>query len=79
VLKARNSKYLSGMGIKEHMVTYLSSGKSVHTSQLFSKQGGQGTRPLLEKVLKNSESVCMFKAPEHVTLLFSYDNIQTLF
>ena len=78
MLKARNSKYLSGMGIKEHMVTYLSSGKSVHTSQVFSKQGGQGTRPLLEKVLKNSESVCMFKAPEHVTLLFSYDNIQTL-
>lgn len=79
MLKARNSKYLSGMGIKEHMVTYLSSGKSVHTSQVFSKQGGKGTRPLLEKVLKNSESVCMFKAPEHVTLLFSYDNIQTLF
>ena len=78
MLKARNSKYLSGMGIKEHMVTYLSSGKSVHTSQVFSKQGGKGTRPLLEKVLKNSESVCKFKAPEHVTLLFSYDNIQTL-
>ena len=40
MLKARNSKYLSGMGIKEHMVTYLSSGKSVHTSQVLLHQWG---------------------------------------
>ena len=78
ILKARNSKYFSPSGVKEHMVSYLSSGKSMHTSQVFSKQGGKGSRPILEKILKNSESVCLFKAPENVTLFFSYDNIQTL-
>ena len=78
ILKARNMKYLSKMGVKEHMVTYLSSGKSVHASQAFSKQGGKGTRPILEAVLKNSESVCKFEAPENTTLFFSFDNIQTL-
>ena len=78
ILKARNSKYFSPSGVKEHMVSYLSSGKSMHASQVFSKQGGKGSRPILEKILKNSESVCLFKAPENVTLFFSYDNIQTL-
>ena len=66
------------MGIKEHMVVYLSSGKSRHTSQVFSKQGGKGTRPLLETILNNSESICVFNAPEGSTLFFTFDNIQTL-
>ena len=51
------------------MVTYLSSGKSRHTSKVF---------PLLENILKNSQDFCKFKALENITLLFSYDNIQTL-
>ena len=44
----------------------------------FSKQGEKGTRPVLEMVLKNSESVCQFKAPKKSTLFFTFDNIQTL-
>ena len=78
MLKARNSKFVSEIGIKEHMITYLSSGKSLIASQVFSKQGAKGTRPLMEMILQNSESVCIFKAPEMATLFFSFDNIQKL-
>ena len=78
ILKARNSKYVSKVGLKEHMVTYLASGKSRHATQVFSKQGGKGTRPVLEKILKNSEGVCKFSTPEKRFLLFSFDNIQKL-
>ena len=78
ILKARNSKFVSDVGVKEHMVSYLSSNKSIHNSQVFSKQGGKGTRPVLEMVLKNSESVCKFKPPTKSTLFYSFDNIQTL-
>ena len=37
LLKARNSKFNSAVGIKEHMVAYLASGKARHTNQVFSK------------------------------------------
>ena len=60
------------------MVSYLASGKAIHNTQVFSKQGGKGTRPVLEMVLKNSEKALKFKAPEMLTLFFSFDNIQTL-
>jgi hypothetical protein len=53
ILKARNSKFVSDVGLKEHMVSYLSSGKAIHNTQVFSKQGGKGTRPVLEMILKN--------------------------
>ena len=78
ILKARNSKFVSDVGLKEHMVSYLSSGKAIHNTQVFSKQGGKGTRPVLEMILKNWESVCQFKAPEKATLFFSFENIKTL-
>ena len=52
ILKARNSKYVSKVGLKEHMVTYLSSNKSRNSTEVFSKQGAKGTRPILEKFLK---------------------------
>lgn len=74
MLKARNSKFVSEIGIKEHML----SGKSLHASQVFSKQGAKGKRSITEMILKNSESVCIFKAPEMATLFFSFDNIQKL-
>ena len=64
--------------MKEHMVVYLSSGKSHHASQVFSKQGGKGNRNSLEQILKNSENVCKFISPEKSTLFFTFDNIQTL-
>ena len=38
ILKARNGKFIPEAGIKEHMVTYLASGKSRHASQKNSKQ-----------------------------------------
>ena len=79
ILKARNTKYVSKVGLKEHMVTYLSSNKSRNSTQVFSKQGAKGTRPLLEKVLQNSEIACEFEAPEKSSLFFSFDNIETLF
>ena len=78
ILKARSKNYVSEVGLKEHMVSYLASGKSIHSSQIFSKQGGKGTRPVLEKVLKNSEESLTFSAPEKSFLYFSFDNIQKL-
>ena len=78
MLKARNIKFTSKTGLKEHVVVYLASGKSMHSSQVFSKQGGKGTRPILEKILTNSEDVCKFSAPEKAFLFYSYDNIQTI-
>ena len=47
ILKAPNAKFVSTAGLKKHMVAYLSSGKSIHASQVFSKQGGKGTMPVL--------------------------------
>ena len=70
IFKARNAKYVSDIGLKEHMVSYLSSGKAIHSSQVFSKQGAKGTRPVLEMVLKNSESVCKFDAPCKINFVF---------
>lgn len=78
ILKARNGKFISEAGIKEHMVTYLASGKSRHASQKNSNQGGKGTRPVLEKILKNSEVSCRYSAPEKAFLYYSFDNIQKL-
>ena len=60
------------------MVSYLDSGKSRHTSQVFSRQGGKSTRPVLEDILKQSEEICQFREPVGSTLFFSFDNIQTL-
>ena len=52
LLNAR--KYVIDIGSKEHMVIYLASGKSVQASQVFSKQGGKGNRPLLENNLEQA-------------------------
>ena len=76
ILKARNSKFLCTLGMKEHMVVYLSSGKSHHASQVFSKQGGKGNQNSLEQILKNSENVCKLISPEKSTLCFTYFLLQ---
>ena len=78
ILKARNNKFTSKVGLKEHMVVYLASGKAMHASQVFSKQGAKGTRPILEKILTNSADDCKFTAPKNGFLFYSFDNIQTL-
>ena len=48
ICKARNSKFVSEVGLKETMVSNLASGKSRHSSQVFSKQAEQSqTRDFL--------------------------------
>ena len=64
ILRARCSKYISEPELKEHMVMYLASGKSMHSSQIFSKQGAKGTRPMVEKILKISEKFFTFSPPK---------------
>ena len=78
LLKARHSKFFSHVGVKEHLVVYLASGKSRYASQIFAKQGGKGTRPVLENILNNSVSICKFVEPKNFSLFFSFDNIQKL-
>ena len=78
ILKARNTMFNSAVGTKEHMVSYLDSGKSRHATQVFSKQGGKSTRPVLENILKNSEDSCKFTEPVGSSIFFTFDNIQTL-
>ena len=78
ILKARNKQFNSVVGTEEHMVSYLDSGKSRHATQVFSKQGGKSTRPVLENILKNSEDICKFTEPVGSTIFFTFDNIQTL-
>ena len=70
---------MSIVGLREHMVSYLSSGKSRQASFVFSKQGSKGTFPLLEKILENSMSVCRFQAPINKSIYVSFDNIQKLY
>ena len=79
LIKARDSKFVSVSGLREHMVTYMSSGRSIHVSQVFSKQGAKGTRPLLENILDNSMTTCTFKVPENKSMSISFDNIQKLY
>ena len=79
LLKARNQNFVSIPGIREHIVAYLSSGKSMHCTQVFSKQGAKGTRPLLEKILDNSMATCKFQVPKESSIFISFDNIQKLY
>ena len=70
---------MSIVGLGEHMVSYLSSGKSRQASFVFSKQGSKGTFPLLDKILENLMSVCRFQAPINKSIYVSFDNIQKLY
>ena len=78
ILKARNLKCVTIPGIIEHLVVYLSSGKSRHTTQVVSKSGAKGTRPVIEQILNNSLVECKFVEPKNKSLFFSFDNIQKL-
>ena len=79
LMKARNNNHVSVSGVREHIVAYLSSGKSRHVTQLFSKQGPKGSRPLLENILENSMEVFKFEAPQDKSVFISFDNIQKLY
>ena len=76
--KARNSRFLSLSGLKEHIVAYLQSGKSTFVSDILS-QSGKGTRMKIESILKESVDTCKFKNPEGTSLFISFDNIQKLY
>ena len=78
ILKARNSKFVSASGLKEHLIAYISSGKNHDVSDLMSHIGGKGSRHIVESIIRNSELQFSFKAPENVTILVTFDNIQKL-
>ena len=78
ILKARNSKYISETSVREAIITYISSSKSVDTNKVISKQGGKGTRPVLDTVIQNTYQENRFTAPPKISTFYSFDNIQTL-
>ena len=78
LLKARNSKYLSLNGVKEHLICFISSGRSVIVSEMISQIGGKGNRRVIEEIIKNSEISCQFEEPQNVVIFVSFDNIQKL-
>ena len=77
MVKARNKNFTSSAAIKEHMVAYISSGRSKYVSQIMSKLG-KGSFPLLENIIRQSELKCRFSAPDNVSVFVSFDNIQQL-
>ena len=54
LLKARNSKYVSLNGLKEHIICYISSGRSSIVSDLMSQLGGKGRRKYIDEIIRNS-------------------------
>ena len=61
LLKARNSKYISLNGIKEHLICFISSGRSAIVSDIISQIGGKGNRKIFEEIIQNSKITCNFE------------------
>ena len=78
LLKARNWNFLSHTGLKEHLSTFLATGKNKLTSQVMCKQGGKGSRNILQEILDESERQWVPEIPRHVFVSLSFDNIQTM-
>ena len=78
LLKARNSKYVSLNGLKEHIICYISSGRSSIVSDLMSQLGGKGRRKYIDEIIRNSEITGKFEEPKNVSIFVSFDNIQKL-
>ena len=78
MVKARNFNYVSKIGARQAMVTYMKSDKSKTVLQIFNKTGAKGSRPILEEVIKNTENSSNYEVPKDVTVFYSFDNIQTL-
>ena len=66
LLKARNSKYVSLNGLKEHLICYISSGRSHIVSDLMSQLGGKGRRKYIDEIIRNSEINGKFQEPKNV-------------
>ena len=79
LIKCCNAHFTSPIRVGEHQVNFVSSNQSDIASQVFSKQGAKGSRPIFTKVMKNTEKANAFKAPKQMTLFISFDNIQKIF
>ena len=79
ILKARNKKYVSLAGLKEHIVCYISSNKNKFVTEILRNTCAKGNRNLVEKILDLSQLTLEFKNPEKISLFISFDNIQKLF
>ena len=77
--KARNANFVSPSGVRESLIVYLSSAKSVDCTQVISKQGGKGGRTVVDKIIKHSVTENCFSPPSNVSTFYSFDNIQTFF
>ena len=82
LLKARNYKFTSPVGIKEHFVSFVSSNRSYYSSVMFNKQGAKGSKRLLEDLIKNTVNSNAKNVKkdlkQHITINVSFDNIQKL-
>ena len=76
LLKAQN--YVSLNGLKEHIICYISSGRSSIISDLMSQLGGRGRRNYIDEIIRNSEISGKFQEPKNVSIFVSFDNIQKL-
>ena len=79
ILKSRNNNYVSMPGVSEGLVSYISSGKSHYNLQIMQKLGGHGSKPIFERIMKNTENKCKFTIPQNCTVAFTFDNIQQLY
>ena len=78
LLKARNHNYVSDVSMREGIIAFISSSKSFDTTTVFSKQGGKGTKHVLNRIIRNTYEKNHFTPPDNITTFYSFDNIQTL-
>ena len=65
LLKAQN--YVSLNGLKEHIICYISSGRSSIVSDLMSQLGGRGRRNYIDEIIRNLEISGKFQEPKNVS------------
>ena len=65
LLKAQN--YVSLNGLKEHIICYISSGRSSIVSDLMSQLGGRGRRNYIDVIIRNLEISGKFQEPKNVS------------
>ena len=76
LLKARNCMN----GLKEHIICYISSGRSHIVSDLISQLGGKGRRKYIDEIIRNSEITGKFQEPKKKLgqLLIPYNTLSTI-
>ena len=62
LLKARNFRYTSPVGVRDNIIAYIGSDKSNQTTQVLCKAGAKGSKPILEQILQNTEDKKKFEA-----------------